>query len=122
VPESELLAFARVVFDAAVGGDAVAVALVERLADEVLDYVRALVHRMSLATAEVDVVLGGSALQSANPVLLARLTAHLSKLAPGARLVVLDVAPVAGAVAGALRMAGADPGAVAAARSSLRWS
>lgn len=107
----ELLSFAPTVFAAADDGDAVAVGIVERFADEVLAFVRALVGRMDLADREVDVVLGGGTLQARNPLLLRRVEAGLAGLAPRATLHVLDVPPVVGPLVSALELAGSDAAA-----------
>lgn len=105
IPLEAVLGFVPTVFEVAGRGDAVAVDIVSRFADEVLDFIRALVGRMALAESQFDVVLGGGALQSRHPVLIDRIAAGLDDLAPRATLCVLDVAPVAGAVAGALALA-----------------
>jgi N-acetylglucosamine kinase-like BadF-type ATPase len=120
ITEAEMFAFAPAVFRVAADGDPVAVAIVERFADEVLDFIAALIRRMALADSDVDVVLGGGTLQSRQPQLLARIAAGLTALAPKARLHVLDVAPVAGPLVSALALAGAEPAAIDRARSSLR--
>lgn len=117
--ERRVFDFAPAVFRVAAAGDAVAIGLIERLGDEVLAYVVALVDRMGLAGTEVEVVLGGSALQAGNPVLDRHLERGVARLAPRARLVALDVAPVAGAAVSALRAAGADVAAVERARAGL---
>jgi N-acetylglucosamine kinase-like BadF-type ATPase len=116
---AELLAFVPVVFDAASAGDAVAVGIVARFADEVLDFVRALERRMGLADQAVDIVLGGGTLQSRNPVLLDRIAKGVAQLVPRATLLVLDVPPVTGALVSALGLAGADDAAIESARAAL---
>ena len=108
ITDADLFAFAPAVFGAA-GGDPVAVAIIERFADEVLSFIAALIRRMQLAESEVDVVLGGGGLQAAQPQLIGRITAGLAALAPKAALHVLDVAPVAGPLVSALALAGAEP-------------
>lgn len=120
ITEAELFAFAPAVFQVAAAGDAVAVGIVERFADEVLDFIGALVRRMDLADSDVDVVLGGGTLQSRQPQLLSRIEAGLAALAPKAVLRVLDMPPVVGPLVSALALAGADPVAIERARSSLR--
>ena len=122
ITHAELFAFAPVVFDAATGGDPVAVAIIERFADEVLSFIAALVTRMNLADSDVDVVLGGGTLQSRQAQLLGRIERGVAALAPKAALHVLDVAPVAGPLVSALALAGAEPAAIERARSSLRTS
>ena len=120
VPEVQVFEFGPLVFAAADAGDEVAIALVRRLGDQVIDYVRALSDRMQIGTDEVDVVLGGAALQSGNVVLRSWIEDGARRVAPGAQVRVLDVPPVAGALASALELAGADADAVARARDALR--
>lgn len=114
-----MLSFAPEVFAAAVEGDAVAVGIVARFGDEVLDFIRALIVRLDVADREVDVVLGGGTLQARNPVLMGRIGTGLTDLAPKAVLHVLDVPPVVGPLVGALELAGATPDAIARARSAV---
>jgi hypothetical protein len=66
------------------------------------------------------VVLGGAALQSGNVTLRSWIERQAVLVAPGAQVRVLDVPPVAGALASALELAGAGPAAVARARDALR--
>jgi N-acetylglucosamine kinase-like BadF-type ATPase len=120
ITEREVFAFAPVVFAAADDGDEVAAALVRRLGTEVLDYVRALTRRMQLGGQTFDVVLGGSALQAGNQVLLQHVRTGVAALSPQARLTVLDVPPVAGAVAAALDLAGCPAEAFASVRAALQ--
>jgi hypothetical protein len=58
-------------------------------------------------------------LQSGNKVLMDRFTSRMLDTAPRARLRVLEVAPVAGALVTALRSAGAGQEALARARGQL---
>lgn len=119
IPEPLVFAFAPVVFAAATAGDEVAAALVRRLGDEVVSYVEALARRMGLGLDPVEVVLGGGALQADNPVLTGWIRNRTADLVPGAVVTVLDLPPVAGALAAALEVAGADE-PTARARSALR--
>lgn len=117
VSHADLYAFAAAVFDAALEGDAVAVGIVHRLADEVLSFVRALVGRMRVSDHDVEVVLGGGALQARNPLLLDRIRAGVESVAPKASLHVLEISPVVGALSSALAAAGAPGEAIERARS-----
>jgi N-acetylglucosamine kinase-like BadF-type ATPase len=116
---ARLLTFAPVVFDEAHAGDQVARCIVERVGDEVVSFAAALVRRMDLAQVPFDVVLGGRVLQQQDGLVMARIRSGLAEVAPAAELRVLDVAPVAGAVAAALESAGASDSAMARARSYL---
>ena len=118
--EQSLLALAPVVFRAASAGDAIARQIVERLADEVTNFAMALLRRLELVSSDADVVLGGGTLQSGNDLLLDRIRAQLAAAAPAVVVRVLDVAPVSGALARALELAGASPAAQDRARETLR--
>lgn len=114
-----LLSFAPVVFDEAHAGDEVARQIVERVGDEVVSFVAALVHRMDLASADFDVVLGGRVLQAQDSLVMQRIRSGVAAVAPAAQLRVLDVPPVAGALAAALDLAGARSDQVEKARAHL---
>lgn len=118
--EATIGTFAPAVFATATAGDPVAVSLVDRLADEIAAYVRALVARMQLADTPVDIVLGGGVLQAAQAVLMTRVAAGIASAAPAGRLLVLDVAPVAGALVSALEIAGAGAVERVRARSAFQ--
>lgn len=115
----ELRILAPVVLDAATAGDPVATAIVVRLADEIVDFVRAALARLELLDAPAPIVLGGGVLQSRNAILLDRIHSQLATAAASAVPRVLDVAPVAGALDEALVIAGANPEARARARRAL---
>lgn len=103
---------APVVFRAATDGDAVSVAIVDRLADEAVSMAGTLLRRLDLLESNADVVLGGGMLQSGHTGLLGRIEAGLHACAPNVTVRVLDVPPVAGALVEALTRAGAAPEAV----------
>jgi N-acetylglucosamine kinase-like BadF-type ATPase len=119
IAESDLLRFAPVVFEEAQAGDEVARRIVQRLGDEVVSFAAALVHRMGLADSDPDVVLGGRVLQAGDALLTERVASGVRAVVPAARLHVLDVPPVAGALASALELAGAGPGGIERARRYL---
>lgn len=119
ITERQLFDFAPVVFRAATDGDAVAVSIVERLADEVVSFAGALLQRMELCDSDVEVVLGGGTLQSGHPLLLRRIDQQLRSVAPAVQLRMLDVPPVAGALVSALTVAGADPAVIEQARTAV---
>lgn len=116
---AQLLSFAPVVFEEAHAGDDVARQIVERLGDEVVSFAAALIARMDVAAADVDVVLGGRVLQAQDGLVMERIRSGLAAVAPAARIVVLDVAPVAGALASALEQVSATPADIAKARAYL---
>ena len=104
---SDLAGLAPAVFATADAGDAVAQALVDRQADEVVAFVRACVTRLDLAATPVPVVLGGSILRAGHARLDARIAAGIAGLAPRARITTPSVPPIEGAVMLALAAAGA---------------
>src|SRR2546423_14625734 len=116
---ARLLSFAPVVFEEAHAGDDVARKIVERIGDEVVSFAVALVRRMNLAADDFDVVLGGRLLQAQDSLVLERIRSGLAAVAPAAPIRVLDVAPVAGALASALELAGATATQLAKARTYL---
>ncbi|GAA1954320.1 BadF/BadG/BcrA/BcrD ATPase family protein [Microbacterium deminutum] len=111
--DADLYALAPVVFAEAAAGDAVARALVQRQADEVVAFVRAIVARLDLAALSFPIVLGGSILQGGHPMLDDRVAAGIAAIAPHARIVRPDAAPILGAAIAAGLHAGAPPDAIA---------
>ncbi len=93
----ELRTLAPVVLAAARAGDAAARDLVCRQADEVCAMALTAIRRLGLADAAVPVVLGGSLLAAADPLLTGLVTAGLAAGAPAAVPHIVDVPPVAGA-------------------------
>jgi N-acetylglucosamine kinase-like BadF-type ATPase len=119
ITHRQVLGFAPAVLQAARDGDPVAVGIAERLGDEVASFGTALLHRMRLGGSDVEIVLGGGILQSGNPVVQNRIEESLRSVAPKAQLCTLAVPPVAGALAGALRLAGVGEPAITRARTCL---
>jgi N-acetylglucosamine kinase-like BadF-type ATPase len=117
VTTAQLLAFAPVVMRTAANGDPAATAIAHRLADEVASFAGALLQRMQLTDSDVEIVLGGGMLQAAHHLVLDRIERQVRTLAPRAQLCVLRVPPVSGALASALRLAGADEAAIARGRA-----
>jgi N-acetylglucosamine kinase-like BadF-type ATPase len=107
------------VFGAASRGDAVATEIVLRLADETANMAETLLRRLGLLASDADVVLGGGTMQSGNAILIGRIRERLAVAASNVRVVLLDVAPVTGALIEALVCAGASPEAQARARIAL---
>jgi N-acetylglucosamine kinase-like BadF-type ATPase len=105
---SELYVLAPLVFAAARAGDEVAAQIVAGFADEVVIMVGALVRRLHLSRSDVEVVLGGGTLQNGNGAVLDRVTSGIVAHTPAARVSVLRVAPVFGAVVEAFDRVGAD--------------
>lgn len=118
ISERRLGELAPLVFTAA-EKDPVAGGIVDRLADEVIAFVRAAVTRLDLAGEEVEAVLGGSLLQSGNRRLLGRIEAGLREVGPHLAMRVARSRPIAGAVLAGLDRFGAPPEARARAREEL---
>jgi len=107
------------VFDAAAAGDAVASALVARLADEVASYAVAALRRLGLTTENVPVVLGGSILAARHPALEVDIRRRILAVAPHARLLYITDPPILGAVLLGLDAVGAGTAATDVARAQL---
>jgi N-acetylglucosamine kinase-like BadF-type ATPase len=107
--EERIFELAPVVLAAANAGDAVAVGIVERQADEVAVLVCTALRRLRLRRADVDVVLGGGVARARSPVFMRRLSALVAECAPAARIAVVDDLPIVGAaLLGLDRLAVAD--------------
>ncbi|ANJ28750.1 N-acetylglucosamine kinase [Agromyces aureus] len=119
---AELSDLAPVVFEAARGGDAVAGALVDRQADEILAFARACLTRLDLLDRAVPVVLGGGVVRSGDSRMLGRVAAGLAAIAPGAVLEFFASAPIIGAALLALESGGAGPDALVRARDEVAAS
>jgi N-acetylglucosamine kinase-like BadF-type ATPase len=115
LPQQRLGELAPLVLAAAEQGDAVAAALVDRLAGEIVLLVHRAVRDLSLT--ELDVVLGGGMLRSGEGLLWDAVVAGLPE---GARPVALRDSPVVGAALAALDLAGASEAAKARLREDLR--
>ncbi|MGP7998055.1 MAG: N-acetylglucosamine kinase [Streptosporangiaceae bacterium] len=113
---------APVVLAAARAGDQAARDLVGRQADEVCAMALTALRRLGLDGTAVPVVLGGSLLAAADPLLTGLVTAGLAAGAPEAVPRIVDVSPVAGAALLGLDQAGAPPGAEEQLRAAFRGS
>ena len=118
VPWRRLGELAPLVFEAA-ADDAVAAEIVDRQAAEVVAFVRAAANRLDLADERVEIVLGGSVLQSGNQRLLADIEAGLRDVGPGLSMKVAQSRPIVGAVLVGLDRLGAAPEAYERAREEL---
>ncbi|MEO8246517.1 MAG: BadF/BadG/BcrA/BcrD ATPase family protein [Chloroflexota bacterium] len=109
---------APVVYDAARHGDAVAGALLDRLADELASMAISVIRRLHLVRRDVDVVLAGGLLAGGEPRIIERTAAAIRAVARDARVRVLADPPVIGAVLMALDLL--DDGPAAAGEQRLR--
>ncbi|WP_437033303.1 N-acetylglucosamine kinase [Streptomyces sp. enrichment culture] len=111
LPPSRRHEMTPVLFTAAAGGDAVAGAIVDRQADEVVTMATVALDRLGLLGEEAPVVLGGSVLAARHPRLDDRVHALLAVRAPKAVPRVVTAPPVLGAALLALDRLGAPPSA-----------
>lgn len=118
IPHRRMVELPPVVFEAA-GSDAVAAGIVDRLAAEVLAFVRAALHRLELDGAAVEVLLGGGMFRTGDGRLLGAIEAGLRGLGDAATLRVADSQPIVGAALLGLDDLGAPAGAQARARREL---
>jgi N-acetylglucosamine kinase-like BadF-type ATPase len=118
VPWRRLGELAPLVF-AAADMDGVAGEIVDRQAAEVVAYVRAAANRLDLVDEEVEVVLGGSVLQSGNRRLLSGIETGLRDVGPRLSAMVARSRPIVGAVLTGLDRLGAGPDAYVRARDEL---
>ncbi|GAA1961943.1 N-acetylglucosamine kinase [Agromyces allii] len=116
---SELAALAPAVFASARAGDAVAIGLVDRQAEELVAFARACVTRLGLAEQAVPIVLGGGIIRSGDERLIGGIVAGLERVAPRARIEILETAPIVGAALLALSRAGATGEALERARAEV---
>lgn len=118
IPWRRLGELAPLVFEAA-ETDAVARGIVDRLAGEIVSFVRSAVNQLELANEQVEVVLGGSVLQSGNRRLLDGIGEGLRDVGPRLSMTVARSRPIVGAVLLGLDRLGAEPDAYALARDEL---
>jgi N-acetylglucosamine kinase-like BadF-type ATPase len=125
ISERRLSELAPLVFEAAGAGDAVARAIVDRLADELVAMARALIRRLRLARLDPEVVLAGGVFRTKERGFHDRLEAGILAAAPRAKLVRLAAPPVLGAaLLGLDRVAGGttDPATEDRLRGALEGS
>jgi N-acetylglucosamine kinase-like BadF-type ATPase len=110
---------APVVFHTAADGDAVAVGIVDRQADEVVLMAGAAIRRLRMSRLDVDVVLGGGVFRNRFPRFFERIDEGVRCVCPAARITVLTAPPVIGAAMLGLDRIGASAAAHARARAAL---
>jgi N-acetylglucosamine kinase-like BadF-type ATPase len=94
---ARLVDLVPVLFECADRGDAVAIALVERMADEIVLMGTVALRRLGLEHAEAAVVLGGGVLTARNARLLDAVYLGFAAAAPRAVPQLVDVPPIVGA-------------------------
>ena len=118
IPARRLGELAPLVF-AAADMDTVAAELIDRQADEVVAFVRAAVNRLGLAGEKVEVLLGGSVLQSNDRRLIGAVQAGLREVGPKLVMRVATSRPIVGSVLLGLDRIGAGPDAYERARREV---
>ena len=119
---AELAVLAPAVLEAARGGDATAIRVVDRQADEIVTFVTASLARLDLEGRTVPVVLGGGLIRSGDARLLDGVRRGLAERAPRTQAIIVDDPPIVGAALLALEATGAGADAVARARAALSAS
>ena len=109
IPQRRILELAPLVFQAAADGDAVARAIVDRMADEIAAMAVAMLRRLHLTRSDADVVLGGGIFRSTEPEFYARIDRGVAAVAPRARVHRLEPRPVLGAALLGLDLLSAGP-------------
>lgn len=99
--------------------DDVAAAIIHRLADEVVTFVRAALERLQLTGSDPDVVLGGRVMRALPATVIATIARELHALAPRSRVMVSPSEPIVGAALLGLEALGAGADARARARAEL---
>lgn len=120
IPEDRVAELPPLVFRAAQRGDAVARAIVDRQADEVVTMAVAAMRRLRMTSLELDVVLGGGIFRNRDRAFFQRIREGLRRAAPFANVTVLRDPPVVGAVLLGLDRIGAPPSAKDRAREAIR--
>jgi N-acetylglucosamine kinase-like BadF-type ATPase len=118
IPGEDLTGLAPMLLRAADEGDAVAVAVVSRLADEISVMAINAMRRLGLTGLATPVILGGGVITARNPLLMSGVTRQLAEAAPAAEVRVIDVPPVAGAALLGLDQVKAPPAAAARLRAA----
>jgi N-acetylglucosamine kinase-like BadF-type ATPase len=96
-------------FECAQGGDAAALALIDRQAAEIAALARVALTRLDLLATPTPLVLGGGVLAAGQPLLLDNLHARLRTAAPLAHPRIVTAPPVLGAALLGLDRLGSPP-------------
>jgi N-acetylglucosamine kinase-like BadF-type ATPase len=119
--EDDLIRLPAVLFATAEAGDAVALSLLYRQADEICAMAVTAIGRLDLAGGQeppaIPVVLGGGVLEAKNPLLTDAITRRLADSAPTAVVRIVDAPPVTGAALLGLDYLNASPSAETRLRS-----
>ncbi len=119
IAEARVVELAPLIFRAASDDDAVARAVVDRQADEVVAMAGTAIRRLRMKRLDVDVVLGGGVFRADDPPFLARIRNGLGAVAPRVQVSVLDAPPIVGAALLGLDRLGGRPAARERVRAAL---
>jgi N-acetylglucosamine kinase-like BadF-type ATPase len=97
IPSARKLEATPVLFQVAASADAVASAIVQYQAEEIVAMAAVALRQLDLLDEQVPVVLGGGVLTAGHPLLVETVVRLLSEVAPKADARVIDVPPVVGA-------------------------
>lgn len=92
------LSFAPHVFEAALAGDPVSVAIIVRHGKGLAEYATAMARRFNMTDLDFDVVLAGSIFKGVGPLLIDTVTQEIHQIAPLAKIVRPRFEPVVGSV------------------------
>jgi N-acetylglucosamine kinase-like BadF-type ATPase len=96
IVQRRVVELAPVVF-AEAGRDAVAAAIVDRLAEEIVTMIRVTLDRLELRGEAVEIALGGGLMQAGDPGLIGAIEAGVKEIAPAATVHVTSSPPIVGA-------------------------
>jgi N-acetylglucosamine kinase-like BadF-type ATPase len=119
LPRARIHELAPVLLRVATAGDPVALAVVERLAQEVFLMVRVTIERLGLQGQSTDIVLGGGVLAARQRDLIEKVSERIRDHAPAANVRIVDHLPVVGAALLGLDALGATPAAEPRIRNAL---
>lgn len=97
LPKDRLHELVQVLFATAEAGDAIALGLIDRQADEITRLATVTLRRLGLLTEPTPVVLGGGVLAARQPLLIDNVIARLAQAAPLAEPRLVVAPPVLGA-------------------------
>ncbi|SEQ27949.1 BadF-type ATPase [Lentzea xinjiangensis] len=107
-----------ILFEVAAAGDAVAQTVVDRLIEEIVLLSTVSLRKLDLVNDAVDVVLGGGVMTGTGDTVLVPVREQVLRIAPAARVRVVDLPPVVGAALLGLDTIGAAPAAELRLRSA----
>jgi N-acetylglucosamine kinase-like BadF-type ATPase len=119
ISERRLTELAPVIFLASARGDAVALGVADRQADEIVAMAVVAMRRLRLTRLDVEVILGGGVFRAEDPAFFARIEEGVRAVSPAAAVRVLAEPPVVGAALLGLDRLGVPRRAAERARRAL---